>query len=55
MTRSERDTGSIEIGKSADLVIVDRNIFDCPPTEIHKAVITQCYFEGRLLDQTPER
>ena len=55
VTRSERDTGSIEIGKSADLVIVDRNIFDCPPTEIHKAVITQCYFEGRLLDQTPER
>lgn len=51
VTQRERETGSIEVGKSADLVVVDRNIFDCPPAEIHKAVVTKCYFEGRLLDR----
>lgn len=49
LTRSERDTGSIEVGKSADLVVLDRNIFDCPPGEIHRANVEQLYFEGRLL------
>ncbi len=49
LTRSERETGSIEVGKSADLVVLDRNIFDCPPGEIHRANVEQLYFEGRLL------
>lgn len=49
LTRSERETGSIEVGKSADLVVLDRNIFDCPPGEIHRTTVVSCYFEGRLL------
>lgn len=49
LTHSERETGSIEVGKSADLVVLDRNIFDCPPSEIHKANVEQLHLEGRLL------
>lgn len=49
LTRTERETGSVEVGKSADLVVLDRNIFDCPPSEIHRASVEQLYLEGRLL------
>lgn len=51
LTRSERETGSVEVGKSADLVVLDRNIFDCSPGEILKANVVQLYFEGRLLTE----
>ena len=51
LTHSERETGSVEVGKSADFVVLDRNIFDCPPGEIHKANVVQLYFEGRLLTE----
>lgn len=49
LTRSELVAGSIEVGKSADLVVLDRNIFDCPPGEIHRTSVVSCYFGGRLL------
>ncbi len=29
--QQERETGSIEVGKSADLVVLDRNLFEIPP------------------------
>lgn len=49
LTRSESLTGSIEVGKSADLVVLDRNIFECPTQEIHRAAVVNLYLEGRLL------
>ena len=35
--RMERDTGSVEVGKLADLVVLDRNPFDIPTSEISDA------------------
>ena len=45
--RLEKDTGSIETGKRADLVVLDRNLFEIPPSEISdtKALVT--LFEGK--------
>ena len=41
----EHDTGSIEVGKLADLVIVDRDFAD-PPSEIASARIDATFVEG---------
>ena len=42
----EHDTGSIEVGKLADLAIVDRDLFAHPPSEIASARIDATFVEG---------
>ena len=41
--------GSIEVGKRADLVVLDRNVFDIPPSEISEAEVTLTVFDGRTV------
>jgi hypothetical protein len=43
----EEEVGSIEVGKRADLVVLDRNLFDLPPTAIGSALVRRTIFEGR--------
>jgi predicted amidohydrolase YtcJ len=43
----ETETGSIEVGKAADLVVLDRNLFDVPPHEIAKAKVLLTLLEGK--------
>ncbi|MBA74094.1 MAG: hypothetical protein CMO30_02220 [Tistrella sp.] len=38
--------GSLEVGKSADFIVLDRNLFDVDPQEIDGAVVLQTIFEG---------
>ncbi|HYC31451.1 MAG TPA: amidohydrolase family protein [Gemmatimonadales bacterium] len=45
----ERETGSIEPGKLADLVVLDRNLFALPPERIHEARVTRTLLEGRTV------
>jgi predicted amidohydrolase YtcJ len=40
-------TGSIEVGKSADLIVLDRNLFEIPANEITDTKVLTTYFEGR--------
>jgi predicted amidohydrolase YtcJ len=47
----ERETGSIEVGKAADLVILDRNLFAIPPEQIHYAQVLRTILEGRTVYQ----
>jgi predicted amidohydrolase YtcJ len=42
----DRDTGSIEVGKLADLTVVDRDLFAHPPDEIALATVDQTFVEG---------
>jgi predicted amidohydrolase YtcJ len=49
VNRDERDTGSIEVGKFADLAILDRNLFDIPATEISDAKVLTTLFEGKVV------
>ncbi len=44
----EKETGSIEIGKWADLVVLDKNLFDIPAGEISSARVLLTLFEGRV-------
>jgi predicted amidohydrolase YtcJ len=37
--RQEQDTGSLEVGKQADLLVLDRNIFELPVKQIGKAKV----------------
>ena len=41
--------GSIEVGKRADLVVLDRNLFEIPPSEISEAVVLETIFDGRTV------
>jgi len=39
-------TGSIAEGKSADFIVLDRNLFDIGPTAIADTKVLTTYFEG---------
>jgi predicted amidohydrolase YtcJ len=46
-------TGSIEVGKFADLTVIDRNLFEHPVEEIADATVEQTFVEGeRVFEAT---
>ena len=45
----EKETGSIEVGKAADLVVLDRNLFDVSPHEIHLAKTLMTVLDGLVV------
>ena len=47
--RLEQITGSIEVGKSADFIVLDRNLFEVPVTAISDTQVEQTWFEGRVV------
>ena len=49
----ERETGSIEVGKLADLVVLDRDPFAHPPSEIGEARVLLTLVEGEPVFQDP--
>jgi len=44
---TEKETGSIEVGKAADLVVLDRNLFEIPASKIHEVKVLLTFLEGR--------
>jgi len=49
----DRETGSIETGKFADLVLLDRNVFAHPVGEISEADVLQTFVEGERVFAAP--
>ena len=43
--------GSIEIGKSADLIVLDRNLFETKPTDLADTKVQTTWFEGRVVHE----
>ena len=43
----EKTAGSIEVGKMADLIVLDKNLFNIPVDEICKAKVILTFFAGR--------
>ena len=44
-------TGSIEPGKSADLIVLDRNLFECAPDDLADTKVLETWFEGRKVHE----
>ncbi len=55
----DKEMGSIEVGKSADFVIVDRNILELAdhgdPESIEKTQVIETYFMGRRVYRQPSK
>ncbi|MBT5219316.1 MAG: amidohydrolase [Woeseia sp.] len=45
----EDEIGSLEVGKKADLVVLDRNLFDIDAYEIHKASVLMTIMDGNVV------
>lgn len=45
----EHETGSIKVGKKADMVILDKNLFEIPPSEIINTSVVMTVFDGRII------
>ncbi len=49
--RLDRKVGSLETGKLADLIVLDRNIFDIDVHDIHSATVTTTMMNGAIVHQ----
>ena len=49
--RLDDRVGSVEAGKLADLIVLDRNIFEIDPHDIHGATVTMTMMDGRIRHQ----
>ena len=47
--RDEKNTGSLEVGKKANLAVLDRNLFDIAPTELSDSKVLVTLFEGKAV------
>ena len=45
----EHKVGSIEPGKQADLIVLDNNLFDIPPSQINETKVLATFFNGLLV------
>lgn len=46
---SDDQTGSLEVGKCADFIILEKNLFDLPASEIHKVRVLQTLIDGKVV------
>jgi len=49
----EKETGSLEVGKAADLIVLSRNIFEIPKHAIHRAKVLLTLLEGKEIFRDP--
>lgn len=47
VNHQEKETGSLEVGKAADVIVLDRNLFQISPHEIHRVKVLWTLLEGR--------
>lgn len=48
--RQEQIVGSLEVGKEADFIILDRNIFEIPTNQIAQTKVLDTYLQGRKVN-----
>jgi predicted amidohydrolase YtcJ len=54
VNRDDKDTGSLEVGKRANLAVLDRNLFEIPATEISDTKVLLTLFEGKPVHGEPD-
>jgi predicted amidohydrolase YtcJ len=45
----EDETGTIEVGKSADFIVIDQNLLEIEPEKIHKTKVLQTVLQGKTV------
>ena len=45
----EEETGSIEVGKSADMIVLNHNLLEIPTTDIHRTEVQRTIFRGEVV------
>ena len=45
----EEETGSIETGKWADMIVLNHNLLEIPDTDIHKTEVLRTVFKGNAV------
>ncbi len=50
----DHDTGMLRVGFSADLILLDRDIFACPPTELSQTRVLLTLFKGTEVWRTAD-
>ena len=53
LCHDERTRGSLEAGKSADLIVLDRDLFAVPASEIGRARVLLTLLDGRAVFRDP--
>jgi len=48
---AEDDIGSIEVGKKADLIVLERNLFDIPVHQVHDVNVVLTMMDGRIVHE----
>ena len=48
---ADAEIGSIEQGKKADLVVLERNLFEIPTHEIHDVRVLMTMMDGRVVHE----
>ena len=49
----EKRTGTLEVGKAADLIVLDRDLHSIPATDIHKAKVLMTLLDGKSVFRAP--
>lgn len=49
LMRSEKEVGSLEVGKRADFIVVDRDLLTCPPDDIRDTKVLMTYLDGEAV------
>ena len=51
----EKEIGSIEIGKRADFILVDRDLLACPIDDLKTTKVLETLVEGKNVYRAPRR
>jgi predicted amidohydrolase YtcJ len=51
----DNEIGSLEVGKKADFIVLDRDIMQVPETEIPEARVLQTWLDGQLVFEATQR
>ena len=54
LRKGEGETGSLEVGKAADLVVLDRDLFDRAAGPIGAARVVATFVDGAAVFESPD-